>query len=100
MPQILHHLRILAYPPSLLSLLTSRAILPPGSGPELSIRGASVLAVEAIRDELVRLRKARNSDIERVHGNNTPAQEEFPSVVIDFFLWSLGECCVSVWTEH
>lgn len=85
-PQILHHLRILSYPPSLISLLSSHAYLPPGCRAELSIRAASILAVEAVRDEIARIRN--------IDGECTPiipGQKEIPSVLIDFFLWDLAK---------
>ncbi|KAJ7930036.1 hypothetical protein B0H13DRAFT_1962949 [Mycena leptocephala] len=45
-PQILHHLRILSYPPALLQLLRAGTMLAPGSREELSLRAASIVAVE------------------------------------------------------
>ncbi|KAF8527574.1 hypothetical protein BU17DRAFT_73969 [Hysterangium stoloniferum] len=82
-PQILHHLHILTYPPSLCSLLKSHALLPPVCRAELSIRAASILAVEAVRDEIARLQ--RTTELQ----NN--GHEDVPSVLIDFFLWDLAK---------
>ncbi|KAF8514785.1 hypothetical protein JB92DRAFT_2718831 [Gautieria morchelliformis] len=86
-PQILHHFRILTYPPSLLSLLTSFAPISPGSQTELSIRAASILAVEAVRDEIVRLQQERRLET----GASGQGRDEFTSVIIDFFLWDLAK---------
>ncbi|GJJ13384.1 hypothetical protein Clacol_007638 [Clathrus columnatus] len=85
-PQILHHLRILSYPPSLLALLSSYTYFPPGCRAELSIRAASILAVEAIRDEIACIRE-NEGDFTPI----LPGQEEIPSVLIDFFLWDLAK---------
>lgn len=86
-PQILHHFRIMTYPPWLLTLLTSRTLIPPESPAELSIRAASILAVEAVRDEVARRHRARVSE----PGASIQTQDDFPSVMIDFFLWDLGK---------
>ena len=56
-PQILHHLNILKYPSSLVSALKSSVVLASGSREEVSIRSASILAVEAIRVEVVKLQQ-------------------------------------------
>ncbi|KAF8585090.1 hypothetical protein K439DRAFT_1632912 [Ramaria rubella] len=86
-PQILHHLSIMSYPQSLLSLLDSHASLPSGCRQELSIRAASILAVEAVRDEIAQIRCESSLTTKLpVYGD-----EGIPSVMIDFFLWDLGE---------
>lgn len=69
-PQILHHLRIIAYPPSLVALLESRALLSSGCNEEVSIRAASIVAVERVKEEMVAM-----------------GVEGVSSVLIDFFLW-------------
>lgn len=79
-PQILHHLLIVTYPPSLLRALKAHTPFAPGSREELSIRAASVLAVEAIRDE-----------IRRTERREDEGQEEVSSVLIDFYLWDLAK---------
>ncbi|KAJ7682526.1 hypothetical protein DFH06DRAFT_1161409 [Mycena polygramma] len=63
-PQILHHLRILAYPPALLQLL----------------RAASIVAVERVRAEMLTLQAAEAGE--------DPAVS---SVLIDFYLWDLAK---------
>ncbi|KIJ53502.1 hypothetical protein M422DRAFT_222170 [Sphaerobolus stellatus SS14] len=88
-PQILHHLRIMDYSLSLVALLKSRTYLAPGSRPEVCIRAASILAVEAVRDEIANMQRASGADL-----NNTtliPGHSEVPSVLIDFFLWDLAK---------
>jgi len=74
----------MTYPPSLTSLLTSRTYLPSGSCAEIAIRAASILAVEAVRDEIARLRQT-GAGLNAIAGH-----DEVPSVLIDFFLWDLG----------
>ncbi len=78
-PQILHHLRIITYPPHLVNLLKSKAYFAPGSREELSIRAASILAVEAIREEMLSL------------GGKDSNRDQISSVIIDFYLWDLAK---------
>ncbi|CAK5275357.1 unnamed protein product [Mycena citricolor] len=73
-PQILHHLKILSYPPALVELLNTGAILAPGCAEELSLRAASIVAVERVRAEMTSL-----------------ARDEVSSVLIDFYLWDLAK---------
>ncbi|KAF7301915.1 Queuosine salvage protein [Mycena indigotica] len=75
-PQILHHLRILTYPPSLIAKLHAGTLLAPGSAEELSLRAASVVAVEQVRKEMQLL---ANDDT------------QVSSVLIDFYLWDLAK---------
>ncbi|KAJ8691222.1 hypothetical protein PTI98_010818 [Pleurotus ostreatus] len=79
-PQILHHLRILDYPPSLLSLLHAGATLEYGSREELSLRSASIVAVERVREEICCLM-----------GENGEDEDGVTSVLIDFYLWDLAK---------
>ncbi|KAG8856447.1 hypothetical protein FRB96_006413 [Tulasnella sp. 330] len=74
-PQILHTLQIITYPPSLLSLLQAGALLPYGSEEEMSLRAASILAVERIRECIA------------VYNGN----ESVSSVLIDFWLWEMAK---------
>lgn len=74
-PQILHHLGILSYPPALCALLRGHAPLAPGSREEVSIRAASIVAVERMRRAMVRPAGA----------------EEASGVLIDFYLWDLAK---------
>ena len=76
-PQILHHLNILAYPPALVALLGSHASLPPGAREEISIRAASIVAVERLRQAMLALQEGD--------------AEEISSVLIDFYLWDLAK---------
>jgi hypothetical protein len=68
------HLRILTYPPRLERKLREYSNLEAGGREELSIRAASIVAVERIREEIVKL-----------------GGEAVNSVLIDFFLWDLGK---------
>ncbi|KAJ3556504.1 hypothetical protein NM688_g1993 [Phlebia brevispora] len=77
-PQILHHLRILSYPPELLKLLRSHTLLPSGSREEVSIRAASIIAVEKVREEIVQTQ-------------GVESELEVSSVLIDFYLWDLAK---------
>lgn len=78
-PQILHHLQILSYPPSLLRLLRGASPIAPGSVEEISIRSASIVAVERLREVMLKLRREDES------------LDQFSSVVIDFYLWDLAK---------
>lgn len=78
-PQILHHLRILNYPPHLVRMLHARTYLQYGCKEELSLRSASIIAVERLRDEILKL---KTEEIGAEDG-----QRELNSVLIDFFLW-------------
>ncbi len=77
-PQILHHLKILSYPSSLVHLLREGTYMPSGSTEELSLRAASIVAVEHVREEIMKLREGDEG-------------EQISSVVIDFFLWDLAK---------
>jgi hypothetical protein len=81
-PQILHHLKILTYPPSLKKMLTEGTILSPGSPEEVSIRVASIVSVERVREAIIAM-QAKDSSV----GSET----EVSSVLIDFFLWDLAK---------
>ena len=74
LPQILHHLSILSYPPSLLSLLENQVHLPSSSREELSLRSASIVGVNMLREKIIQL-----------------YEEDVSSVVLDFFLWDLAK---------
>ncbi|KAJ7653482.1 hypothetical protein B0H17DRAFT_1100696 [Mycena rosella] len=79
-PQILHHLCILAYPPPLLKLLRTGTMLPPGSPEELSLRAASIVAVERVRAEMLTLQVGEAA-----------SESAVSSVLIDFYLWDLAK---------
>ncbi|KAJ7241896.1 hypothetical protein B0H12DRAFT_1132919 [Mycena haematopus] len=79
-PQILHHLQILSYPPSLLQLLRAGTMLAPGSREELSLRAASIVAVERVRMEMLTLQAKKDSE-----------ESAVSSVLIDFYLWDLAK---------
>lgn len=82
-PQILHHLRILDYPPSLVQILQNHASVQHGSREELSIRAASILAVEEIRKEINKMEDTENERKKR--------GVDVSSVVIDFYLWDFAK---------
>lgn len=87
-PQILHHLCILTYPASLLTKLHSSTPLAPGSREELSLRAASIIAVERVRHEILRLIQ----DEEGGAGASDAARiGVVSSVLIDFYLWDLAK---------
>jgi hypothetical protein len=77
-PQILHHLRILTYPPALVRMLRQGTPLESGSREEVSIRAASIVAVERIREEMLRVSEGGGD-------------EGVSSVLIDFYLWDLAK---------
>lgn len=91
-PQILHHLKILRYPPSLLALLKSGHDFEHGSKEEVSIRAASIVAVERVRDEILALRHQEKG----AAGAATVGWEcgmgvPICSVLIDFYLWDAAK---------
>lgn len=91
-PQILHHLRILTYPPSLIHLLKTHTPLQNGSREEVSIRAASIVAVERVREEIERLVGERKKQRFGRGGSETEEKEErVSSVIIDFYLWDLAK---------
>jgi len=83
-PQILHHLRILTYPPSLVQMLQAGTLLAPGSREEISVRAASVIAVERLREEITQMREKES----RTKGS---IGDGVCSVLIDFYLWDLAK---------
>ncbi|KDR82851.1 hypothetical protein GALMADRAFT_151884 [Galerina marginata CBS 339.88] len=86
-PQILHHLCILTYPASILRKLHAYTPLLPGSPEELSLRAASIIAVERVREEILRL-------IKEEEGGDCDAASKagvVSSVLIDFYLWDLAK---------
>ncbi|PPQ75814.1 hypothetical protein CVT24_002676 [Panaeolus cyanescens] len=90
-PQILHHLSILTYPQSLLHRLHSHAYLPSGSKEEVSLRAASIVSVERVREEILRL--ITEEDKERGSSASKLVSDAglVSSVLIDFYLWDLAK---------
>ena len=80
-PQILHHLRILDYPPALVKKLHDHEPFDPGCQEEISVRAASIVAVELVRQEILRLKASTSLD----------GEGEVSSVLIDFYLWDLAK---------
>ncbi|KAL0069094.1 hypothetical protein AAF712_003780 [Marasmius tenuissimus] len=83
-PQILHHLRILTYPDSLVKLLREGQSLEPGCREEISLRVASILSVDRVREEIIKMADA-SGDLK------AGSAGEVSSVLIDFFLWDLAK---------
>ncbi|KAL4081251.1 hypothetical protein J3A83DRAFT_4083856 [Scleroderma citrinum] len=83
-PQILHHLQILEYPSSLIEKLHSGMYLAPGSREEISLRAASIIAVEYVKLEILRCR-------DMLGDSNNENAGEVSSVLIDFYLWDLAK---------
>ena len=85
-PQILHHLKIMVYPSSLVRKLCAGTALDAGSKEEISLRAGSIVAVERLRDAILKL---------IAEGANTTetdsSVDEISSVLIDFFLWDLAK---------
>ncbi|KAL5501561.1 hypothetical protein ACEPAH_8821 [Sanghuangporus vaninii] len=82
-PQILHHLGILIYPQELIEQLRNKTPFSPGSRQEISIRAASILAVEAVHDEILRVRS--------INAQKDDETSDVSSVLIDFYLWDLAK---------
>lgn len=72
-PQVLHHLGILVYAPTLMDRLAGRVEIPAGSPEELEIRAATIWAVEYLRQALAG------------HGRALDAYQ------IDWLLWGAGQ---------
>lgn len=97
-PQILHHLRILSYPPPLVKLLNARTPLESGSVEELSIRTASIVAVELVREEILSIitqsisaSSSSSSSSGDGDGDGLREHDAVSSVMIDFYLWDLAK---------
>jgi len=91
-PQILHHLKILTYPPSLLDLLESGHDFEHGSKEEVSIRAASIVAVERVRDEILDLRhQSKETAGAATVGWDCGLDVPICSVLIDFYLWDAAK---------
>jgi hypothetical protein len=80
-PQILRHFDILEYSPALAEIVDSQKELAMGSSDEISIRAATVTAVE----DLVTFLNEGSS------GNPTNNGERFTAVTVDWYLWQVGE---------
>ncbi|KAG6872017.1 hypothetical protein C0995_013895 [Termitomyces sp. Mi166 len=80
-PQILYHLRILDYPPSLLETLHAGSPLPSGASEEISLRAASIIAVERVKQEILKL----------FEETGECGEDVVSSVLIDFYLWDLAK---------
>ncbi|KAG6899522.1 hypothetical protein C0993_009424 [Termitomyces sp. T159_Od127] len=80
-PQILYHLRILDYPPSLLETLRAGTPIQSGAPEEISLRAASIVAVERVKQEILKLFKEAGKC----------GEGDVSSVLIDFYLWDLAK---------
>jgi Potential Queuosine, Q, salvage protein family len=74
-PQVLHHLRLLTYAPTLVCALKAHEEFSSGAREEIAIRAASIIAVERVAAVL------------RADGRAGAVS----SVLIDFFLWDLAK---------
>jgi Potential Queuosine, Q, salvage protein family len=74
-PQVLHHLRLLTYSPTLVCALKAHEEFASGAREEIAIRAASIIAVERVGAAL------------RADGRAGAVS----SVLIDFFLWDLAK---------
>ena len=104
-PQILHHLRILDYPSSLMRMLQSSAELSPGCREEVSLRAASIIAVERVREQITQSSKEGSTNIDGPNLEGSDGDREVlgwggetirdtgrvSSVLIDFYLWDLAK---------
>ncbi|EIN12572.1 hypothetical protein PUNSTDRAFT_81854 [Punctularia strigosozonata HHB-11173 SS5] len=92
-PQILHHLKILDYPPLLAQALKHERYFPSGCVEEISIRAASILAVEHVKDAILDLLSASKPDSADASSDicANGEKEVVCSVLIDFYLWDLAK---------
>lgn len=90
-PQILRHWEILEYAPILARKVDQQTELLAGSTEEISIRAATVVAVE----ELVKLLNESRDEIGRsapINGDHSScAMHSFTDVNVDWYLWQVGE---------
>lgn len=73
-PQILHDLSLITYSAHLHSVLSSKTLLENGSTLELSIRCASIVAVEELRRAIVQASSDNAAEVN--------------AVLLDFWLWN------------
>jgi Queuosine salvage protein len=73
-------LNVITYDASLVDALTAQEYIESGSEREIGIRASSVLAVEALRVEIIRIQQDTESRGDGVS-----------SVLLDFFLWDLAK---------
>lgn len=85
-PQILHHLGILTYSTSLETTLKGLIPLENGSEEEMAIRAGSILAVEKVRDAIL-----RHAEDDKGFSGQRRTEKEVSSVLIDFYLWDLAK---------
>lgn len=86
-PQILQHFQMLTYKPELIRALQQHEYVETGSDIEISIRASSILAVEALKKEIIRIRKQ-----DSIEGTSSVHPvSEVNSVILDFFLWDLAK---------
>ena len=90
-PQILHHLRILTYAPTLVSSLKAHEEFPTGAPEEMAIRAASIIAVERVAAALRSTAAAAAADGRGAAPGPGPVPAGTSSVLIDFFLWDLAK---------
>ena len=91
-PHILHHLKILTYPPSLIALLESGHYFEHGSEEEVSIRAASIIAVNKVRDEILALQhQSKETAGAATSGGECGMNVPVCSVLIDFYLWDTAK---------
>ncbi|KAK7040162.1 hypothetical protein VNI00_009968 [Paramarasmius palmivorus] len=95
-PQIMHHLRILSYPSSLVDALRNGTPLEPGSREEISLRAASIVGVERVREEIIKMLNGSGTVGTRAGFTLTKdgvkhSAPHVSSVLIDFFLWDLAK---------
>ncbi|CAJ1958468.1 unnamed protein product [Cylindrotheca closterium] len=75
-PQILRHFDILKYQPHLETIVDEGSEIPVRSKDELSIRAATVVAVENLVEHL---------------NDRSKGEEPFTAVTVDWYLWQVGE---------
>jgi hypothetical protein len=81
----LHQLGVLVYPPELVKILQARTMVASGSREEVSIRAASILGVEALKEAIIIKRKDEGEEQEQ------EGAAKINSVLLDFYLWDLAK---------
>lgn len=84
-PQLLRHLNVLEYSPSLSKQIHDKMEIVPFSSDEVYIRAATVVAVDELVKEVKDIFNAMDSDLYKKYG------EEVNAVKMDWYLWNIGE---------
>eukprot|EP00571_Detonula_confervacea_P009474 CAMPEP_0172313794 /NCGR_PEP_ID=MMETSP1058-20130122/20965_1 /TAXON_ID=83371 /ORGANISM="Detonula confervacea, Strain CCMP 353" /LENGTH=457 /DNA_ID=CAMNT_0013027503 /DNA_START=20 /DNA_END=1393 /DNA_ORIENTATION=- len=89
-PQILRHVDVLQYEPSLANLVDGQVELEKGGVDEVSVRAGTVVAVEEIVQR-VKEKISADGNSERSQSDLQRLADDVSAVTIDWYLWQRGE---------